>query len=159
MTMDSEELKRIILSLNEEQKKELVKQLIEMKNEARGCILSTLSWKCGYKAVFEREDLKITRNVMIICEGTNCSEEIENAIKYSAKSSEQDRIFNRLECYVFNEVADFKHLNDIADYKYQIALSVNDINTIVDDVQEHETVLRTILPEAKDIEKKYNFKR
>lgn len=159
MTMDSEELKRIVLLLNEEQKKELVKQLIELKNEARGCILSTLSWKCGYKAVFEREDFTVTRNIVIVCEGTNCSDDIENAIEYSAKSCEQDRFFNRLECYVFSEVTDSKRLNDIADYKYQIVLGINDINAIVYDVQQHETVLRTILPEAKEIEKKYNFRK
>lgn len=153
--MDSEELKRIILSLNEEQKKELVKQLIELKNDARGCILSTLGWKYGYKAVFERKDLTISRNIMIVCEEINCSDDIENAIKCSAKNGEHDRIFNRLECYIFNGVDDAKSLNDIADYQYQVILSILDIDAIVSEVLQHEAVLRIVLPDTKDTEKKY----
>ena len=159
MTMDSEELKRIILSLNEEQKKELVKQIIELRNEARGCILSALSWESGFKAVFEHEDLTISRNIMIISKGANFSDVIENAIKYSARSSEQDRFFNRLECYVFNDIDDSKRLIDIADYQYQITLNINDINAIVGEVLQHETILRKILPDTKEIEKRYNFRK
>lgn len=55
--MDTNELKRIVLSLNSDQKKEIVKQLIELINEGRGCIFSPLGWACGFKAEFERGDM------------------------------------------------------------------------------------------------------
>lgn len=156
--MDAEELKRIILSLGLEQKKELVKQLIELKNEARGCIFTKLNWECGYEANFERGDLTITRNIMIV-EGDGSSALIENAIKCSAKSVDQGRHFNRLDCYAFCKLDDSKHLCDMADYMYQLVLNIYDIDVIVNDVLSKETVLNGILPQIKKSDKKNRFSK
>lgn len=156
--MDAEELKRIILSLGLEQKKELVKQLIELKNEARGCIFTNLNWECGYEANFERGDLTITRNIMIV-EGDGSSALIENAIKCSAKSVDQGRHFNRLDCYAFCKLDDSKHLCDMADYMYQLVLNIYDIDVIVNDVLSKESVLNGILPQIKKSDKKNRFSK
>ena len=156
--MDAEELKRIILSLGLEQKKELVKQLIELKNEARGCIFTNLNWECGYEANFERGDLTITRNIMIV-EGDGSSALIENAIKCSAKSVDQGRHFNRLDCYAFCKLDDSKHLCDMADYMYQLVLNIFDIDVIVNDVLSKDSVLNGILPQIKKSDKKNRFSK
>ena len=156
--MDVDELKRIVLSFGIEQKKELVKQLIELKNEARGCIFTDMNWECGYEAIFERGDFTITRNIMIV-ESEESSALIENAIKYSSKSVEQGRHFNRLDCYAFCELDDAKRLIDIADYMYQIVLNIYDIDVIVNEVLSKESVLNGILPQIKDADKKNGFRK
>lgn len=156
--MDSDELKRIVLSLGIEQKKELVKQLIELKNEARGCIFTDMNWECGYEANFERGELTITRNIMIV-EGDESSTLIEEAIKCSSKCADQGRHFNRLDCYAFCELEDAKQLNDIADYKYQIVLNIYDIDVIVNEILNIESVLNCILPQIKDADKKNGFRK
>lgn len=156
--MDAEELKRIVLSLGIEQKKELVKQLIELKNEARGCIFTDMNWEGGYEANFERGDLTITRNIMIV-EGEESSALIEDAIKCSSKSVDQGRHFNRLDCYAFCELNDTKRLNDIADYIHQIALNIFDIDAIIDEVLNKEPILNGILPRIKDADKKNGFSK
>ena len=156
--MDTEELKRIILSLSIEHKKELVKQLIELNNEARGCIFTDMNWECGYEATFERGDLTITRNIMIV-EGDESSALIENAIKCSSRSVDQGRHFNRLDCYTFCELDDAKRLNEIADYKYQIVLNIYDIDIIVNYVSSKESVLNGILPRIKDADKRNGFSK
>ena len=103
--------------------------------------------------------MTISRNILIVGNEDEASGIIEEAIKCSAGSANQGRFYNRLECYVFDDVSDSKRLYDIADYQYQINLTIYDADTIVKDIQEKDSLLNSILPQTKDGDKKSTFKK
>lgn len=128
--MDDRELQNLILADTIEHKKELVRQLIELKHKSRGCVLQRLGWTGGCLADFERDGNSYKRNIVLVNWNDNVTDVINRCIEESGKRITQDPTYAKLECYLFGKTDQAEILSEYAEYENNVSLAIYDIEVI-----------------------------
>lgn len=128
--MDNRELQNLILADTIEHKKELSRQLIELKHNARGCVLQRLGWTGGYLADFERDGSSYKRNIVLVNRNDNVTDVVNRCIEESGKRITQDPAYAKLECYLFGKTDQKESLTEYAEYGHNVSLTIYDIEEI-----------------------------
>ena len=136
MVMATNDMIRLIKSLPPEQRLEFVVQLTELKNKARGCVLKPLPWPGGYLADFERDGRSYCRNILVVGTDSNASKLIAEAMTMSSSKADEDKAFQKLECYVFGVVDEQDSLVEQAEFKYDMTLVIHEAESLVKMVEE-----------------------
>lgn len=130
MTMDERELQRLIIADTIEHKKDLIKQLIEIKHKARGCVLNEVGWNGGYLADFDRDGNNYTRNIALITQNDNTTNVIKKCIEESGKRITRGPAYSKLDCYLFGKTYETEALREFAEYGHNVSLTIYDIEEI-----------------------------
>lgn len=145
--MTKDDLKRLLVAMMPEQQSEFVAQLTEMKNKARGCVLKKLPWEGGFIVDFEREGKTYCRNILITGKDRDANRLITDALAGSNKRSAEDKVFQRMECFVFGEVDGIEELSDLAEFDYEVTLVIQDVDSLCEATEKFPALRELLKPD------------